>query len=447
MTRLSLLLKSIVSPCIHIRPQLKLHDIVGFILILISSVLLGIWAVKGTIALRNILLVCGTLLSIFYIFQEWRAGALKEQLSFWRSLPFCLIGLIFIWVITHYFLFSIDPANQLHELKSTWFRVSLAVILGFATGLALRKYPLAIYLLWIAILASFIVVFIQYIPKAIAKQSLFAPDVFGYIFHVKINAVLMGLLCLAGLGGTLFDYFLNQRTKLAQTVAQKQLKRVDIIFFVLATSVIVTLLYSFVFIFDTKNGVIGSVLLLISWLFIWMKHFIFEFKNKANSWIQLWRSLLMISCLIIVVGVLLSQHSKVNHGWQSIIEDIKIGIQIDRYPHWKNLGQMGYPKNTLNLPVAANTYERVAWATAGLREIFSNPLGAGVLTAPYSALTNPTLYSVMSQERIGILSTHSAWIEFGLAFGLPFLALIFLTLIMLFFYLLKTRSFVIRHQA
>ena len=36
-------------------------------LIFISSVLLGIWATKDTIALRNILLVLGTVLSLIYI--------------------------------------------------------------------------------------------------------------------------------------------------------------------------------------------------------------------------------------------------------------------------------------------------------------------------------------------------------------------------------------------
>ena len=42
-------------------------DLLGLILVLLSSLLLGIWAVKETIALRNILLVCGTLISIYYI--------------------------------------------------------------------------------------------------------------------------------------------------------------------------------------------------------------------------------------------------------------------------------------------------------------------------------------------------------------------------------------------
>lgn len=44
--------------------QLHKKDYLGFLLILLSSMLLGIWAVKGTIALRNILLG----VELFYLF-------------------------------------------------------------------------------------------------------------------------------------------------------------------------------------------------------------------------------------------------------------------------------------------------------------------------------------------------------------------------------------------
>ena len=81
-------------------------------MLILSSVLLGIWAVKGTIALRNILLVSGTLFSIYYMVQEWRYGHLKEQYTFWKTLPILLIGLAFVWVIAHYFFFSIDPVQH-----------------------------------------------------------------------------------------------------------------------------------------------------------------------------------------------------------------------------------------------------------------------------------------------------------------------------------------------
>ena len=146
----------------------------GFSLIFISSVLLGIWATKDTIALRNILLVLGTVLSLIYITLEFKQHHLASQLTLKTCVPLILIGLMFVWVVFHYFFLSRYPELQYDELKSTWLRSFLAVILGLGTGLAVRKTPKLIHLLWLGILASFLVLFNQYIPIALAKKSLFA---------------------------------------------------------------------------------------------------------------------------------------------------------------------------------------------------------------------------------------------------------------------------------
>jgi dipeptide/tripeptide permease len=65
-------------------------------ILILSSALLGIWAAKETIALRNILLVVGTLLSIYFIAQEFKRSDLKEQCDFWRVLPIFLLALTFV---------------------------------------------------------------------------------------------------------------------------------------------------------------------------------------------------------------------------------------------------------------------------------------------------------------------------------------------------------------
>ncbi len=63
----------------------------------------------------------------------------------------------------------------------------------------------------------------------------------------------------------------------------------------------------------------------------------------------------------------------VNKGWHTLIDDVKISVQIDRYPHWQNPSQMGYPNREDGQIVTPNTYERVAWATAGSRAILAYP--------------------------------------------------------------------------
>ena len=178
-------------------------DVLGYCLIILSSVLLGIWAVKGTIALRNSLLGIETILSTIYCMRFFKANKHKIPLKNWTPLIF--LGLMFCWVIFHYFFLTRFPEQQFHELTSTWLRSFLAVIVGVGTGLAIIKRPKAIQLLWIGILLSFAYLFYQYIPKAIALNTLFAPDYANYIFYGKISGVLAGTILVVGLLGTMAD--------------------------------------------------------------------------------------------------------------------------------------------------------------------------------------------------------------------------------------------------
>ena len=185
-----------------------IRDILGYLLIFLSSILLGIWAVKGTIALRNMLLSLETILAGIYCYQFFKMQP-KIPIKNWT--PLMLLGAMFLWVIFHYFFLSRFPEQQLHELKSTWLRSGLATIVGVGTGLALLRRPNAINYLWIGILASFAYLLYQYIPRAIALKSLYVPlpdsnsYINSYIFFGKISGVLSGTILVIGLLGTLLD--------------------------------------------------------------------------------------------------------------------------------------------------------------------------------------------------------------------------------------------------
>lgn len=69
----------------------------------------------------------------------------------------------------------------------------------------------------------------------------------------------------------------------------------------------------------------------------------------------------------------------INKSWNTLFEDAKVAVQIDRYPHWQNTIQIGYPRREDGQTVITNTYERVAFAVAGSRAILSYPQGVGTL--------------------------------------------------------------------
>lgn len=392
-----------------------------WILVILSSVLLGIWAAKGTIALRNILLVSGILLSIYYLFQEWRQEGLKEQCTFWKVLPIILIVLTFAWVFIHYLFFSLNPMKQMEELESTWLRALMASILGLATGLALRNHPNRLNLLWLGVLIAFLVLFFQYIPRALAQNKLLVPDYDHYLFHLKINAVLMGMILIAGVDGALLDHLR------AIQYHPRELKIWYLMYWAIATSLA---LWAFVYIVDARNGIGLSTILYGFWFFCALVFFIRSHPRSPN--LKSFLVLLIASLGLCVVLYFAYLQMTLNKGWHTIFEDVKVAVQIDRYPNWQNLAQMGYPKREDGQTVTVSTYERVAWATAGARAILSYPKGVGTLSYPFAK--HPSAPPKM--EGIGPnspeIATHSGWVELGLAFGVPMLGLIFTTLLIVF---------------
>jgi hypothetical protein len=121
----------------------------------------------------------------------------------------------------------------------------------------------------------------------------------------------------------------------------------------------------------------------------------------------------------------------VNKGWHTFLEDAKLAVQIDRYINWQNPSQMGYPQHKDGRVVTPNTYERIAWITAGSRAIIDYPQGVGVLAFPFAKHPNPPPKMLTGPSQPGI-ATHSGWVELGLAFGIPILGLIFTAMLLTF---------------
>lgn len=381
---------------------------------------MGIWAAKDTIALRNILLIVGSPLSINYIYQEFKQENLIGRLSLWKILPVLLVGLAFVWVVAHFFLFSVDPAQQWSELKSTWIRAFLATVLGIGTGIALSRYPNRLTILWLGIFGAFIVLFYQYVPRALEQQKLLVPDYDHYLFHLKINTVLMGTILLAGVDGALFDHLRSIRYRM------RSINVWIVICWGLAT---VMALWSFVYVVDARNGIGLSSILYFFWFACAGILLIHSQLSRPN--LRGWIVFLLTLVSLLAILFFAMQQAKLNQGWSTLIEDAKIAVQIDRYEHWQNPSQMGYPLNSAGQAVAISNYERIAWATAGARAILQHPQGVGVLAYPFALHPNAPKRMLEDRSKPG-LATHSGWVELGLAFGLPMLGLLLLSLVITF---------------
>lgn len=393
------------------------------LLICISSILLGIWAVKNTIALRNILLGLGFLGSIFYVYSVYKKQTFKN-IQFRNWLPILLMSLMFVWVLVHYALLSRYPEVQFQELRSTWLRACLAMVVGLSTGLALQKNIKLINFLWIGLVISFLYLFFQYVPKAYAGKNIFAVDWYGgyYIYIGKKNGVLMGTILFCGLGSTWIDRFRSKSYAM----------RFSDTFFPLVGMALT--LYAYVFIFDTRNGLGLASLLVLAWIFyagIW-----FLSQGNLKKLLPKFKGVLLLVVLLLgIFSWFAYQQTQHNSGWLTMVEDTKIAVQLEKYQNWQNTEKYGYPKTDEGRGVAGNTYERVAWAKAGIRLIPENILGVGVLAAPFTRLLQDNYPGATPP------STHSAWIEFTLAFGLIGFIFIFGSLVSILYLTITSPDF------
>jgi len=85
-------------------------------------------------------------------------------------------------------------------------------------------------------------------------------------------------------------------------------------------------------------------------------------------------------------------------------------MQIDRFDNWQNMAAKGVSPGV----TAANTYERVAWITAGARYVTEYPWGFGLINNSFNQLS-----AALGNSVIQATQTHTSWIDVGLAFGQP----------------------------
>lgn len=393
------------------------QDTLAWVLIGLSSLLLGIWALKGTIALRNILLALESIISLYCISKFYRANRVSQQkMALIHFLPIVLLGLMFLWVICHFLFLTRYPQIQFAELTSTWLRAFLGAIVGAGTGLSIlivsKQKPHALLFLIVGIFFSFCFMLFQYLIKALSRHNVFAIDFDGYIAYGKISGVLMGIILISLILGTLLDIYQRPPQKINFTIQ----------FFSLVSCLLA--IYSYVFILNTRNGIALALFSVVQAILILIicknKKRLCNLDHEQSQKTKLFSSSFnSINFLIILSGVvilltMIYAHLKFNSGWYSVLEDAKIGMQIDQFKNWQNPQAYGYPQNIEGRTVVANTYERFAWASAGLRIFLpENPWGIGVLKEPFRIL----LLEKYPNAGAYIPSTHSAWVEIGLAYG------------------------------
>ncbi len=383
-----------------------------FSIVCVASVigLLTIWVLPNTIALRHAFLGTGLIGAIAVISKTkfFKGRRLLEMA------PLILFSLIFIWALTHYLLFSLNPELELQELKSIWLRALGGSIIAIGLSIALRIYSFLRPYFFISLFIVSSINLIAYFYLSYKSGSFILPVDFvsAFVFK-KIEAAFFGVIAISIACANLLYLLEKQLNK----------KNAFIIlfwFFGISIAVVSSLVA------NTKNGVAVALgLCLLLGLTLIVKSLLN--KNQSNF------SLLITTLFIFLL--LFSgwkAHSKfASQGWGTLWEDVRISSQLDQHnywrfnsQHWNKVVGENFPKNSLGINVAGNTYERVAWAAQGINLITQYPLGYGSINRSFVGMLN---HANIRQELES--QTHSGWIDFGLAYGLPGLLILFTTFV------------------
>jgi hypothetical protein len=372
--------------------------------------LLSIWVLPNTIALRHALILIGLMSAITIIFKS----EFFKGLAFKEIYPLVLFSLIFIWPLIHFFFFSLDPALESQELRSVWLRALAGSITAIGLSISLRILPSLRPYFYICVFIVSLINLGAYLFFSYQNEGFILPTDFVTIFvFKKIEAAFFGVIAIALACANLI------------IVLEKKYDRKNILtIFLWFLGITMAIISSVVA--NTKNGV--AVALGLCFLLALSLLFKAVFQGGSSRW----RLILPVLFVSMLLAGGWKVHSKfASQGWGTVLEDVVISSQLDKHnfwrynsPHWNKVRGEIFPKNSYGIPVAGNTYERVSWATQGVLLISQYPMGYGSINRSFVGMLN---YANVQQELES--QTHSGWIDFGLAYGLPGLAILLLVFI------------------
>lgn len=384
------------------------QKVIQSILIVCSALLLAIWPLPGTIVLRHILLVAGFLSAI----EMMRAQkCLPNRFEFW---PVWLIFGFFAWILFHLLFLSSNFSEQIGEFTGLWLRAFMASIMAYGLGLTVSQSrclksanQIELDRDWCtnALILGFggtvIIFFVRYLYEVYLTKSWLHFDFYMTPYAGKPPVVVFGAIFF-----TLLLICLKKLIVGGQTWTRSITYIVGLFLVIFAE-----------YFANTKNGV---VILLVP-LSIFSISLVFSYQWNLRKAIV---AIIVLIPITLSIGYVAQKHIEANSAWPMLIEDIKMGADIDNFDSWKDAVAFPYPKNSKGVTVNNSTYERSAWAVAASRLIKENPLGYGLIHHSFGALAIqkwPDFHEPIGRVRG---ASHSGLLDFTLGVGIPGLLLV-----------------------
>jgi hypothetical protein len=383
------------------------NSILPWLLVVCGMILMLIWPVIHTIALRNILLFIGGFTGLLYLIRE------RSNLYQKSALPLFFILLFLVWIVIHYFLFARNSGLEIAEIRGTWLRVLLGCFLGVGTGLFARHHRQAQEAIWAGILLFVIIFYLNYVWVSFTRSiwTIPYPSALG-LYGTKVAVVFFGIVSLTASCG-MISYQLIRAQKNSGRNLFASMIYIELIFL------------AFVFV-GTKNGVVLSLVLIFSLLAVYLVKGIKSYKH-----------IFIASIFISIICLMSYVHIRLTPEWKNLVPAIEDGLRINSIPNWQDPNTYGLPKLSDGSSAPVSAYLRTAFATEGLKLLFGNPLGYGLVEGSFKYLTQENL---PIGSKFDVVGTHSGWLDFSLAFGIPGLLLVWTAMALAVYYCYKQQS-------
>jgi hypothetical protein len=338
----------------------------------------------------------------------------RPKINIQIALPMLCLLAVPAWLWIHYFFLPTDTAAQLYDLKGTWLRVTLAVIMASGLGLMISQHPKMMLWICLAMAALALTTLGRFLWDA-SQANQWLISGFRFPFKYK-SAVVYFLMYPCLLAYALLHYCLLSQN---QASTEKSVK----LGLGLAASALAAICWIDFIVAQALNGVLVAGFMGAMLAIIFVIQGLGTSKSKSLSY---WALLITVFAVLITSLTLFWKYDqKYGAKLGNLVGDIQIAAQIERHPSWKrdpNYLGSSPPNDPNGRPINASTYERTVWFVKGSELLRNHPWGAGFSHLAFR------YFMLQENPNLSLTATHSGWLDFALGLGLPGLFLTWLAM-------------------
>lgn len=362
-------------------------------LLALSSVLLFVFTLPGVMTLRLLLLAAAFLLSASAFLNILR----QQHIQLSSALTIYVLLQIWMFVIA---LFVADQSGQsLLEWKAQWLTTTLSFVIGI--GLAARlmdaqlRKPSSFIALIIAIPVSVLIAInnadVLYDILLHGSFITHDPGITDHTANIGYAIALLEPILVADMLSRI-----GKRTPLLPV-------SIWVTSFVLVMSVFALITAS------SRNGLLTMLLAFILGGIMMLSELRKVYSRK--------RLIAVFAMGTFFISTYIGIALKSDPRWQDFLGTVPIAWDIDRDTLWLNSSGNDLPLLPNGKPVELSAYNRIAWAHEAWRMLLLHPWGTEISRETFHRL------EVIKYGHAGMAHSHNGWLDFGLNFGFPGLAL------------------------